>query len=97
MRPDDVRIGHTVKRRKPTERQARVHDDGVRRALDVMHYEVVQFFIDEAVEQVLDGEAVGHEFVGPERETRRHYNVEQSVNHQRRGFEHIDGGDRTSR
>jgi len=54
-----------------------------------MQYEVIGLFVDEHVEQILDGQAVGHEFVGPEHKTSRHDDVEQRVNQSGRGFKHI--------
>lgn len=72
----------SLKCRILTERQARVYNDAVRRALDVMQYEVVVLFVDDRFEYTLDGETVGHEFGGPQHETNRYDHVEQSVNQQ---------------
>lgn len=57
-----------------------MHQYTVRCPLDVMQYEVIEFFVDDHVEQILDGKAIGHEFVGPEHETSGHDDVEQRVN-----------------
>lgn len=67
-----------------------MHQYTVRRPLDVVQYEVVGLFVDDHVEQILDGKAVGHELVGPEHETSRHDDVEQRVNQSGRGFKHCD-------
>lgn len=69
-----------------------MHDDGERRPPDVVRDEVGRLFADETLEQVLDGEAVGHELGGPQHETGGRDDVEQRVDQQGSVLGHADGG-----
>jgi len=54
-----------------------------------MQYEIVVFFVDHHVKQILDGKTIGYKLSGSEYKTSRNNHVEQSVDQQGRVFKHL--------
>jgi len=54
-----------------------------------MQYEIVVFFVDHRVKQILDGKTIGHKLGSSEHKTSRNDHEEQSVDQQGRVFKHL--------